>query len=77
MKKLSYGLKLFSIMSFRIQIHNMLISETYHLLKNFHFVYPAGKLMIPHLLRYQGFAVADYSFTLSASDLGYPKLSFS
>jgi hypothetical protein len=62
-------------MSFRIQIYNSSLNETYHLVKNFHFVYPAGKLMIPHLLRYQGFAVDDYSFTLSASDLGYPKLS--
>jgi hypothetical protein len=28
------------------------------------FVYPSGKPRIPHLLRCQGFAVADYSFTL-------------
>ena len=33
--------------------------------------------MIPHLLRYQGLAVDDYSFTLSASDLMHPKLSLS
>jgi hypothetical protein len=29
-----------------------------------HFVYPAGKPMIPHLLRFRGLAVADYSFAL-------------
>jgi hypothetical protein len=33
--------------------------------------------MIPHLLRYHGLAVEDYSFALSASDLGHPKLSLS
>jgi hypothetical protein len=31
--------------------------------------------MIPHLLRYQGLAVDDYSFALAALDLGHPKLS--
>ena len=33
-------------------------------LKNFHFVYPLGKPMSPHLLCCQGFAVDNYSFTL-------------
>jgi hypothetical protein len=46
MKKLFYGLKLFSLMSFRLQIQNTSIGEIYHLIKNFHFVYPAGKLML-------------------------------
>jgi len=36
----------------------------YHLY--FHFIYPTGKPMIPHLLRYQGFAVDYYGFTLYA-----------
>ena len=31
--------------------------------------------MIPHLPRYQGLAVDEYSFALSASDLRHPKLS--
>ena len=31
--------------------------------------------MIPHLLRYQGLAVDDDSFALSASDLRHLKLS--
>ena len=30
--------------------------------------------MIPHLPRYQGLAVDDYSFALSALDLEHPKL---
>ena len=34
-----------------------------------------GKPMIPHLLRYQGFAVDDYGFTLDALNLGHPQLS--
>ena len=46
-----------------MHIHNTSIGEIYHLRKNFHFVYPIGKLMIPHLLRYQGLAVDDYSLT--------------
>ncbi len=29
-----------------------------------HFVYPAGKPIIPHLLRYQGLAVMHYGFAL-------------
>jgi hypothetical protein len=37
-------------------------------------VYPSGKPMIPHLLRYQGFAVNYYSFTLDALDLRHPQL---
>ncbi len=44
-------------------------------LLDLHFVYPAGKPMIPHLQRCQGFAVAYYSFTLDALDLGHPQLS--
>jgi hypothetical protein len=39
------------------------------------FVYPPGKLMIPHLQRCQGLAVGDYGFTLDALDLGHPQLS--
>jgi len=35
-----------------------------------HFVCPSGKLMIPHLLRYQGLAVDDYGVVLDALDLG-------
>jgi len=31
--------------------------------------------MTPHLLRYQGLAVDDYSYGLDALDLGYPRLS--
>jgi hypothetical protein len=31
--------------------------------------------MIPHLLRYQGLAVDDYGFALSALDLGHLRLS--
>ena len=40
-----------------------------------YFVYHSGKPRIPHLLRYQGFAVDDYGFTLDALDLGHPRLS--
>ena len=40
-----------------------------------HFICPAGKSIIPHLLCYQGFAVGNYSVTLDALDLGYPQLS--
>jgi hypothetical protein len=39
------------------------------------FVHPSGKPITPHLLRFQGFAVANYSFTLDALDLGHPRLS--
>jgi hypothetical protein len=39
------------------------------------FVYPSGKPMTPHLRRCQGFAVANYGFTLGALNLGYPRLS--
>jgi len=31
--------------------------------------------MIAHLLRYQGFAVGNYSLTLDALYMGYPRLS--
>jgi hypothetical protein len=34
-----------------------------------------GNPMIPHLLRYQGFAVDDYGFTLEALNLRHPRLS--
>jgi hypothetical protein len=47
----------------------------YIIIKQSHFVYPAGKPIIPHLLRYQGFAVVHYSFTLDALYLGHPRLS--
>ena len=33
---------------------------------------PVGKPIIPHLLRYQGFAVVHYSITLDALYLGHP-----
>jgi len=65
----------------------------YTILKKSHFVYPAGKPMIPHLpairgifdLRYQGLAVDDgglsrvikRGFALDASKLGHPRLSLS
>jgi hypothetical protein len=45
------------------------------LIKKSHFVYPLGKPMTPHLLRYQGLAVIDYDFALDASNLGHPRLS--
>jgi hypothetical protein len=44
-------------------------------MKKSHFVYPLGKPMIPHLLRYKGLAVDDYGFALYASNLGHPRLS--
>jgi hypothetical protein len=51
----------------------------YKFLKKSHFVYPAGKLMTIHILRYQGLAVRQRSladgFVLEALDLGYPRLS--
>jgi len=43
--------------------------------KQSHFVYPVGKPIIPHLRRYQGFAVVHYSVTLDALYLGHPRLS--
>jgi len=36
---------------------------------------PVGKAIIPHLRRYQGFAVERYSVTLDALYLGHPPLS--
>jgi len=42
--------------------------------KRSHVIDPMGKPRIPHLLRCQGFAVKYYSFTLSALDLGHPRL---
>jgi hypothetical protein len=53
---------------------NILTTKSIFIL-DLHFVYPLGKPMIPHLLRCQGFAVAYYSFTLDALDLGQPQLS--
>ena len=47
----------------------------YKFIKKSHFVYPLGKPMTPHLLRYQGLAVDDYGFALDASNLGHPRLS--
>ena len=47
----------------------------YKLIKKSHFVYPLGKPMTPHLLRYQGLAVDDYGFALDASNLEHPRLS--
>ena len=44
----------------------------YKLIKNPHFVYLSGKPRIPHLLRYQGFVVGDYDFTLDALDMEHP-----
>ena len=35
-----------------------------------HFVYPTGKPIIPHLLRYQGLAVGGYGFAHDALELG-------
>ena len=37
-----------------------------------HFVYPLGKPMPPHLLRCQGIAVGNYSFTLGRLEAGAP-----
>ena len=45
----------------------------YKLIKKSHFVYPLGKPMTPHLLRYQGLAVDDYGFALDASNLEHPR----
>ena len=47
----------------------------YIIIKQSHFVYPVGKPIIPHLRRYQGFAVVHYSITLDALYLGHPRLS--
>ena len=44
------------------------------LIEKSHFVYPSGKPMTPHLLRYQGLAVDDYDFALDASNLAHPRL---
>jgi hypothetical protein len=48
---------------------------SYKFIEKSHFVYPLGKPMIPHLLRYQGLAVDDYGFALDASNLGHLRLS--
>ncbi len=37
--------------------------------KKSHFVYPLGKPMTPHILRYQGLAVDDYGVTRDVSNL--------
>ena len=39
-----------------------------------HLIYLTGKAGIPHLLRCQGLAVNQYSYTLGASDLRHPRL---
>jgi len=39
-----------------------------------HLIYLTGKPRIQHLLRCQGFAVNQYSFTLGASDMQHPQL---
>ena len=44
----------------------------YIITKQSHFVYPMGKLIMPHLRRYQGFAVVHYSVTLDALYSGHP-----
>ena len=36
---------------------------------------PVGKPIIPHLGRYQGFAIVHYSVSLDALYLGHPRLS--
>ena len=38
----------------------------------FHFIYPTGKPMAPHLLRCQGIAVGNYSFSLGRLGAGAP-----
>jgi len=43
--------------------------------KTISFFYPAGKPVILHLRRYQGFTVVHYSITLDALYLGLPRLS--
>ena len=47
----------------------------YKLIKKSNYVYPLGKPMTPHLLRYQGLAVDDYGLALNASNLGHFGLS--
>jgi hypothetical protein len=42
--------------------------------KNSHVIYPMGKPRMPNLVRCQGFAVEDYSFTLDALDLQHLRL---
>jgi hypothetical protein len=49
-------------------------SDILKTVKSSHVIYPMGKSMIPQLLRYQGFAVKYYSFTLAALDLGHARL---
>ena len=50
------------------------VSDIQKTKKTSHVVYPSGKPMIPHLLRYQDLAVDDYSCGLDALDLRYPRL---
>ncbi len=47
-----------------------LVSMSCLLKKYFHFVYPSGKPMSPHLLRCQGLAVDDYSVALGRLKAG-------
>ncbi len=42
--------------------------------KDCHIFHPSGKPIIPHILRYQGFAVYEYSVTLDALNLGHSRL---
>ncbi len=42
--------------------------------ENCHIFYPSGKPIIPHLLRYHGFAVYLYSCTLDALKLWHSRL---
>jgi hypothetical protein len=44
-----------------MHFHNLSISEIY-IFDKIPFSLPRGKPMTPHLLRYQGLAVDDYSF---------------
>jgi len=51
---------------------NSSVAETSAKKNDFHFVYPLGKPMLPHLLRCQGIAVENYSFTLGRLEAGAP-----
>jgi len=53
-------------------VYNSCISEIKIIKKPLYFVYPAGKPMIPHLLRCQGLAVNNYGFTLGRLESGAP-----
>jgi hypothetical protein len=70
------GLKNAMVSIFRLFLHFCGIHSKWHFehSEKSHVIYPMGKPMTPHLLRYQGFAVAYYSFTLDALDLRHPRL---